>query len=471
MSTISLDEETAKKIIRQVDFYFSDSNLPRDKFLKQTIADSEDGLVSLTLICSFSRMRSHLNLGSVKPEEISDETVQAVAETLRKSSSLKISEDGKKVGRTTELLKPEEVIEQLDSRTIAASPLEYDVKHEDVESFFGQSAKVNSVRLPRHVADKKVFCGTALIEFSTEEVADKVLKQNLVYSGAELTLKPKKDYDIERAMEEETVRYPRVNGNPKNNEEKKSPEPSYIQGLIVAFTLKFNSAGGSSEQISANEPAIESVSKSEGQTDSIMGTTEEAKEEGPEYVKSDEKEPRDSVKPETEEKPTDVTQETAEKEAEKTNMASAEKETENGESGEKISKEAKDKKNIITREDLKEIFGKYGVVKFVDFKMGDESGYIRFEEPTAAKKARTAAALTEAGGLTVKNCIATLDPVTGDAEREYWNQISSHHGRHWEKSGNRGRGGRYNRGRHFNGKHSRSRDNDSGSRPSKFQKV
>lgn len=49
---------------------------------------------------------------------------------------------GKKVGRTTELPKAEEAIEQLDSRTIAASPIEYDIKLEEVESFFGQSAKV-----------------------------------------------------------------------------------------------------------------------------------------------------------------------------------------------------------------------------------------------------------------------------------------------------------------------------------------
>lgn len=52
-------------------------------------------------------------------------------------------------------------------------------------------------------------------------------------------------------------------------------------------------------------------------------------------------------------------------------------------------------------------------MQFIDFKFGEDSGYIRFEEPEAAQKARAAAALAEEGGLVVKNFVATLDPVTG----------------------------------------------------------
>lgn len=51
-------------------------------------------MVSLALICSFKKMKGYLKLMDVKPEEIPEPTVQAVAETLRKSTSLKVSEDG-----------------------------------------------------------------------------------------------------------------------------------------------------------------------------------------------------------------------------------------------------------------------------------------------------------------------------------------------------------------------------------------
>lgn len=40
-------------------------------------------------------MRNHLGLGDVKPADVPEETVLAVAETLRKSSLLKVSEDGR----------------------------------------------------------------------------------------------------------------------------------------------------------------------------------------------------------------------------------------------------------------------------------------------------------------------------------------------------------------------------------------
>jgi lupus La protein len=39
-------------------------------------------------------MRKHLNLGDIKPDEVKEETVKAVAEVLKNAATLKLSEDG-----------------------------------------------------------------------------------------------------------------------------------------------------------------------------------------------------------------------------------------------------------------------------------------------------------------------------------------------------------------------------------------
>ncbi|KAL1213418.1 La protein 1 [Cardamine amara subsp. amara] len=93
----------------------------------------------------------------------------------------------KNVGRSSKLLK------------LAASPFSYHVKREDVSGYTIQvshmsmcvSFQVNSMRMPRHIAESRVFSGLALVESPTEEDAHRIL----VFTGQELELKPKKEFD------------------------------------------------------------------------------------------------------------------------------------------------------------------------------------------------------------------------------------------------------------------------------------
>ncbi|KAF0891814.1 hypothetical protein E2562_010995 [Oryza meyeriana var. granulata] len=414
----SLDEAKSKDVLRQVEFYFSDSNLPRDTFLLKTVEESEDGLVSLALICSFSRMKKHLGLkAEVKQETMPEETVLAVAEVLRRSSALRVSEDGKKVGRAIELSKLDEIMEQVDSRTIAASPFPYNVKLEDVQSFFAHYGKVNSVRLPRHVTDKRHFCGTALVEFSEEEEANAALNNSLVFAGADLEIKPKKEFDAEREAKKEAYE--------KSNPSRNDHDEGYPKGLIVAFKLKRILVDGSLAENGGDK----------------VGDTDDASKSG---TGCEEKIPENS----------DI-KEVLSDDVEKSKEAAAGEVAQSVNKGENPSDNADDP---ISREDLKEEFCKFGTVRYVDFSIGEDSGYIRFEDSKAAEKARAFAALADEGGLIMKGHLVTLEPVSGQAEKDYWNAIKGGQGKYRDRS-NRGRDWKNNRGgKHFGGKRGRHSD-------------
>eukprot|EP00249_Psilotum_nudum_P024630 c29242_g2_i1 orf=165-1493(+) len=363
------DEETAARILRQVEFYFSDSNLPCDKFLLKCLEESQDGLVSLPLICSFSRMRSHLDLKEAGHDKVPLETTAAVAEILCKSSSLRVSDDGQKVGRRTQLLKPDEVLAIVDSRSIAAGPLPWNVTMEEVEAFFCQHAKVNSVRLPRHFPEK-VFCGCALIEFSSEEDTEKVLGLKLTYEGADLELRPKRlfDEESERNKQQHNQQFWKC-GQLKHNSEgsrrgETTQDDNFPKGLIVAFSLrKVAEDGNCGGENTTGEVALRSTDAKEGEDGSSDLDTKAVP---------------------------------------------------------LIEKKTGENEKLIRREDIRDVLKVFGNVKYVDYTHGGASGYVRFELPEGAQKARAAAALDEKGGLAVNDHIATLEAVEGDAEKEYW---------------------------------------------------
>ena len=92
-----LDDDAKSKVKAQMEFYFSDSNLPRDKFLRETVEADPDGFVDIQLLATFSRMRSLLAaFGGAH----NDETIGAVVELLKTSTELTVSDDGKRVRRT-----------------------------------------------------------------------------------------------------------------------------------------------------------------------------------------------------------------------------------------------------------------------------------------------------------------------------------------------------------------------------------
>ncbi|KAL1988904.1 hypothetical protein VTN96DRAFT_6893 [Rasamsonia emersonii] len=187
-------------IRKQVEFYFSDSNLPMDRFLLSKVGGSKNRPVDLTLIHSFKRMRHF-------------QPFSAIVEALKSSETLELTDNDTKVRRKVPL--PESVDENLDpnvikvfedkamSRSIYAKgfgPEEPSTQF-DIEAFFAAYGPTNAVRLRR--TPDKIFKGSVFVEFDSEETQKKflALDPKPKWKGQELIIKSKKEYCDEKVKE------------------------------------------------------------------------------------------------------------------------------------------------------------------------------------------------------------------------------------------------------------------------------
>lgn len=185
-------------IRKQVEFYFSDSNLPNDKFLLQKVQGSKNEPVEIEIIRSFKRMRHF-------------EPLEAIVAALKESKVVQLTEDDTKIQRVTPL--PEQYDEWLEGKVKdltsikifedKAMPRSVYVKgfgHEvpstqfDIEAFFSPYGPTNAIRLRR--TDDKIFKGSVFAEFENEELAKAFIELDPKpkYKERELKIMTKKEY-------------------------------------------------------------------------------------------------------------------------------------------------------------------------------------------------------------------------------------------------------------------------------------
>ncbi|OBZ82684.1 La [Choanephora cucurbitarum] len=181
-----------QKICKQVEFYFSDSNLPYDKFLWTLRANAVEGWIPIETIASFKKMKMIT--------EDFDTVVKALKE--HESEIYEIDAEGKNIRRKSEVVQQDHV-----SRSIYVSGLPLvDVDAQDpvaelfklqdkVEDLFGEHGKVLCVRFKKHDERPKKFKGSAYIEFESPEVAQKVAElKEVEFDGNKLEIMYKPKY-------------------------------------------------------------------------------------------------------------------------------------------------------------------------------------------------------------------------------------------------------------------------------------
>lgn len=147
------------QLLEQVEFYFGDANLHKDRFMKQEISKNPEGYVAISIIASFNRMK-----------QLTDD-IKLLVKAMKMSSLLELNEDETLVRRKTPVPEPRNV----DAETIYVEKLPPYADHDWVKGIFSKYGKVVYVSLPRykHTGDIKGF---AFVEFENAKDAQEAIQ-------------------------------------------------------------------------------------------------------------------------------------------------------------------------------------------------------------------------------------------------------------------------------------------------------
>ncbi|KAJ4901526.1 La-related protein 6A [Raphanus sativus] len=167
-SVVPDDDELKQKIIRQVEYYFSDENLPTDKFLLNALKKNKKGFVPISTIATFHKMKKLTR------------DLDLIVSALKESSFLVVSSDGKKVKRLSPL--PE--VRDPKIFTVLVENLPDDHSEENIRAIFGKAGSIKSVSIcdPNAAEESEKGCKKdkfirtrlhAFVEYETVEAAEK----------------------------------------------------------------------------------------------------------------------------------------------------------------------------------------------------------------------------------------------------------------------------------------------------------
>ena len=143
----------------QLDFYFGDSNLLTDKFLRDKLRQSTQ--VDLSLFLGFNRIKSILGGGA------DSDHANMLKQAVTKSRMLKISKDGLKVKRRIPFDVAAIDKKQIDACTIYIENFPVHLTHKELAKLFARAGMIRNVTMPKF-KDNFTSKGFAFIEFADE---------------------------------------------------------------------------------------------------------------------------------------------------------------------------------------------------------------------------------------------------------------------------------------------------------------
>jgi len=210
---MAISPELESKILRQIEYYFGDHNLSRDKFMQEEIKKDE-GWIPLAVMLKFNRLAQ-----ISKDEEV---IIGAVAKCT--SGLLEVHEDKTKIRRNPERKIPEwdsTWKEDVQSRTLYMKGFPVDAVLDDIMPFVDKVCQTDNVFMRR--LRNGTFKGSIFVTYKSADDCKKVMesesKKFKEDDADPLIFKFQKDYQTEKALEQKERKN---SGHPKETSDVKS---------------------------------------------------------------------------------------------------------------------------------------------------------------------------------------------------------------------------------------------------------
>lgn len=157
----------SEKILKQVEYYFGDINLPRDKFLQEEMK-KDNTWITLSTMLKFNR------LASITTD------VDLVAAALRDSHLVEVSDDCQKIRRNPDLPLPENTLEywqEIKRRTVYMKGFPSETTLDEIAEFMGRFGTPQNIIMRKTKGGKetpRIFKGSVFVTYEDQQQAKKL---------------------------------------------------------------------------------------------------------------------------------------------------------------------------------------------------------------------------------------------------------------------------------------------------------
>lgn len=187
MSTLEL------KVARQIEYYFGDHNLPRDKFLKEQL-QLDDGWVTLETMLKFNRLKSITT----------DTAVIVTALQKSKTGLLDLSDDKTKIRRSLNKPLPEfndEYKAEIAHKSVYMKGFPLETTLDEIQEWLNGKGNTENIQMRRTL--QRQFKGSVFICFDGEEASKKFLERSDIrtFKDNELLVMSREAYHAKKVEE------------------------------------------------------------------------------------------------------------------------------------------------------------------------------------------------------------------------------------------------------------------------------